>query len=75
MSFTPLHLSDITDEQLDTLMLVLELACGRSHQTSRRKREQWYCFLNRVLQTEATLRGLPIPAAPFHAASVPPFAL
>jgi hypothetical protein len=64
----------ISDTQLEQLMLMLQLGCGRSKQTMSKKRQLWFCFLFRVLAVEADLRGLPTPTAPFHAGDVKPFA-
>lgn len=69
----PNPLDAITDTQLYNLQLALQLQCGRSHSTQRRRRQAWFCFLSRVLQVEADLRGVPVPAAPFHAGDLPPY--
>jgi competence protein ComGF len=65
----------MTDGQLYNVMLALQLSCNRSHGTARRRRQEWYCFAYRVLKVEADLRGVPVPTAPFHSSSLPPFAL
>jgi len=54
-------LDDLTNEQLFNAQLLLQLGCGRAKSSITRKREQYYCFLARVLKVEADLRGLPSP--------------
>jgi predicted cobalt transporter CbtA len=54
---------DLTDQQLWNAQLLLSLACGRAHSSITRKREQYFCFLQRVLKVEADLRGVPQPTA------------
>ena len=54
-------LSDLSDAQLWNAQLLASLACGRAHSSITRKREQFFCFLQRVLKVEADLRGLPSP--------------
>lgn len=64
--------SPLTDQQLFELQVLMQLACGRSHGALSKRRQQWFCWLGRVLKAEADLRGLPSPTAPFHAAQVSP---
>lgn len=71
----PVPFSAYTDKQLWNAQLALALACGRSHQTTRKKRNQWYCFLFQSLVVESDLRGLPHPQPPFHAGDLEPGAL
>ena len=61
-----IDLATLTDDQLWNTQLLLQLACGRNHGITRRKRDQYFCFLFRALKVESDLRGLPAPAAPFH---------
>jgi hypothetical protein len=65
-------LGALTDHELLNAYLALQLACGRSHQTLSRRRQQWFCFLGRTLKVEIDLRGLPTPVAPYHAGDLPP---
>ena len=53
----------LTDHQLWNLQLLLSLGCGRAHSSITRKREQYFCFLSRVIKVEADLRGVPQPSA------------
>lgn len=56
-------LSGLTDEQLWNAQLLLALACTRGHSAITRKREEYFCYLGRVLKVEADLRGVPQPDA------------
>lgn len=49
------------DSQLWNTQLLLALACSRAHSSITRKREQYFCYMGRVLKVEADLRGLPSP--------------
>jgi hypothetical protein len=66
---------DVSDEQLLQLQLALALACGRSHQSLTRKRQNWFCLLGRILKIETDFRGLPTPPPPYHASNLDPLAL
>jgi hypothetical protein len=54
-------LSDLTDEQLWNAQVLLSLACSRGKSSITRKREQYFCYLGRVLKVEADLRGVAQP--------------
>ena len=54
-------LSGLTDEQLWNAQLLLTLACTRAKSSITRHREQYFCYLGRVLKAEADLRGVPQP--------------
>jgi hypothetical protein len=54
-------LDELTDEQLWNLQVLLNLGCGRAKSSITRRREQYYCFLGRVIKVEADLRGVPQP--------------
>jgi hypothetical protein len=54
-------LSALTDEQLWNGQILLALACNRGHSSITRKREQYFCYMGRVLKVEADLRGLASP--------------
>jgi hypothetical protein len=56
-------LSGLTDEQLWNAQILLSLACTRGKSSITRKREQYFCYLGRVLKVEADLRGVPQPPA------------
>lgn len=56
-------LSGLTDEQLWNAQLLLILACNRAKSSITRKREQYFCYLGRVLKVEADLRGVPQPTS------------
>jgi hypothetical protein len=55
------EVGDLSDEQLFNAQLLLNLACGRAHSAVTRKRQQYFCYLARVLKVEADLRGVPSP--------------
>jgi hypothetical protein len=55
------EIGDLSDDQLWNGQLLLHLACGRAHSAVTRKREQYFCYLARVLKVEADLRGVPQP--------------
>jgi hypothetical protein len=61
---------DLSDAQLWNAQLLLSLACGRAHSSITRKREQYFCFLERVLKVEADLRGLPSPPSTARTSSL-----
>jgi hypothetical protein len=63
--------SDLTDAQLENVMLALQLACGRAKFPLDSKRRQWYCFSFQVFKTEADLRGLPTPPVGGHVGDLP----
>jgi hypothetical protein len=56
-------LTDLSDQQLWNAQVLASLACGRAHSSLTRRREQYFCFLERVLKVEADLRGLPSPTS------------
>jgi hypothetical protein len=58
--------ADLTNVELQQIMLALSLGCGRSKSVAKRGREQWYCFAFRVFKVEADLRGLPSPPPGGH---------
>lgn len=64
-------MSAYSPEQLFFAQYALALACGKSHQALSKNRQQWFCFLFQTLKIEADLRGLPSPAPPLHAGSLP----
>jgi hypothetical protein len=64
--------SGVTNEQLLNMQVAMILACGRSKPVLARRRQQWFCFLNRVLQIEANNRGIASIAPPVHAGDLPP---
>lgn len=68
-------LSYLTNSQVSNTQLMLALACGKSHRTLTKKRRQYFCHLQRALEIEADLRGLPQVRPPYHAGDVEPFAL
>lgn len=65
-------IAELTDPELQQLMLALQLGCGRSHGVTKRQREQWFCFLFRVLKVESDLRGLPTPGPSAHSGDLHP---
>lgn len=56
-------IAELSDDQLWNAQLLLSLACGRAKSSITRRREQYFCFLGRVLKAEADLRGVPQPTA------------
>lgn len=52
-------LASANDLELRNAQLLLEIACTRGKSSITRKREQYFCYLGRVLKVEADLRGLP----------------
>ncbi len=72
MVSVPPSVGELTDLQLEQLMLAMQLSCNRSHGVARRRRNEWYCFAYRVFKVEADLRGLPTQPPPYHASSLGP---
>lgn len=68
-------IQDLTDAELEGVMLALQLACGRAKWVLSQKRRQWFCFTFQVFKVEADLRGLPIPPPGGHSGDLPPMAL
>ena len=56
----------VTNQDLVSGSIALQLACGRTHGVLVKKRSGWFCFINKVLIAEAANRGLPIPLGPHH---------
>ena len=74
LTANPLALLDNT--QLWNAQLMLELICHRSKAPlASSRRRQYVCTLGQVLLLEFERRGIPAPAAPFHAGQAKPEAL
>lgn len=62
--------ASISDDDLQTASIALQLACGKTHGVLVKKRAGWYCFVNKVLIVEAANRGIPIPVGPHHVSAL-----
>jgi hypothetical protein len=56
-------ITDLSDVQLWNAQVIALLGCGRARSGITRKREEYVCFLNRVLKVEALRRGQTPPPA------------
>ena len=61
----------VDDVTLVNYQLALQLACNRAKPVMAHKREQWFCALGKVLQLEATARGLTPLAPPYRTGALP----
>jgi hypothetical protein len=68
----PVALTDLPDEHLLAMRLALQLACGRSHSTFKKRHRAWFCFLAQTLTVESDFRGLPGPLTTSHVGDLPP---
>ena len=69
MTTTPLPnpLDLLTNDQLFSTQIALDLACGRAKSVLRNKHRTHLCFLATVLDVEANNRDQPKPVPPFSA--------